>query len=133
MKQRHALNYYRRNVVLVGDAAHTIHPLAGQGLNLGLMDTAVLTEEILRANRRQDNIAGDHILARYQRRRKGDNTTMLKAMAGFQHLFSANDLTVRWLRNSGLKTINNFPILKELIIRQALGISGNLPALVKAH
>ncbi|MDP0562603.1 MAG: FAD-dependent oxidoreductase [Candidatus Endonucleobacter sp. (ex Gigantidas childressi)] len=133
LKQRHALNYYRKNVVLVGDAAHTIHPLAGQGLNLGLMDVAVLTEEILRAHRRQDDIAGYHILARYQRRRKGHNITMIKAMAGFQHLFAANNLTVRWLRNSGLKAINNFPFLKELIIRQAIGISNNSPELVKTR
>ncbi|WP_263080738.1 FAD-dependent monooxygenase [Endozoicomonas sp. Mp262] len=129
--QRHAQQYYQNPVVLAGDAAHTIHPLAGQGVNLGLMDVAVLTEELLRAKRRQDDIAGSHILGRYQRRRKGHNMTMMGAMSGFQNLFATDDIAVRWLRNTGLKAFNKLPLIKDLLIRQAIGTYGELPELVK--
>ncbi len=129
--QRHAQQYYRKNVVLVGDAAHTIHPLAGQGVNLGLMDVAVLAEELHRALRRDDDIAGSHILDRYQRRRKGHNLLMMGAMTGFQNLFAADDIGIRWLRNTGLKAFNKLPLIKEVITRQALGTYGDLPELVE--
>ncbi len=132
LRQRHANAYYRNNIVLVGDAAHTIHPLAGQGVNLGLMDVAVLTEELIKAVERGDNFAGQHILAHYQRRRKGHNLAMIMAMKGFQNLFAADHLAIRWLRNTGLKAVNKLPLLKELIVRQALGTSGVLPLLAQA-
>ncbi len=131
LRQRHANAYYRNNIVLVGDAAHTIHPLAGQGVNLGLMDVAVLADELMRAVERDDNFAGQHIMARYQRRRKGHNLAMIVAMKSFQNLFAADDLAIRWLRNTGLKTVNKLPLLKELIVRQALGTWGMLPLLVQ--
>ena len=131
LRERHAQKYYRNNVVLIGDAAHSIHPLAGQGMNLGLMDVAVLVEELKRAVKRSDNIAGSHILNRYQRRREGHNLTMMLAMRGFQKMFSSNNIAVRWLRNTGLKTVNQIPMLKEAIISQAMGITGDLPKLVR--
>lgn len=122
LRQRHARQYHRNRVVLVGDAAHTIHPLAGQGVNLGLQDAEVLAEELLRSVERGDDFAAEHILNRYERRRRGSNLTMMKAMEGLQNLFAANDLGIRWLRNTGLKLTNQMPWAKELLIRQAMGL-----------
>ncbi|WP_067516269.1 FAD-dependent oxidoreductase [Endozoicomonas ascidiicola] len=122
LRQRHARQYHRQGVVLVGDAAHTIHPLAGQGVNLGLMDAMVLAEEITRAVHREDDWFAAHILDRYQRRRKAPNTSMMAAMSGFQNLFGSDDIGVRWLRNTGLKVTNRLPVLKSLLIQQANGL-----------
>lgn len=122
LKHRHAKQYFREGVVLVGDAAHTIHPLAGQGVNLGLQDVEVLSSELIRANERGDDITGKHILCRYQRRRKGANLTMMAAMEGFQQLFNADDIAIRWLRNTGLSMTNRLPLMKECMIKRAMGI-----------
>lgn len=131
LRQRHARQYHRQGVVLVGDAAHTIHPLAGQGVNLGLMDVAVLTEELVRALSRGDNFSAPHILDRYQRRRRVHNTSVMTAMTGFQNLFGSNDLGIRWARNTGLKLTNQIPLIKEMIIQQAAGISGDIPGFMR--
>ena len=123
LQQRHAHQYHREGVVLVGDAAHTIHPLAGQGVNLGFQDAVVLAEEVLRAHERGDNIAAIHVLNRYQRRRKGANLAMILAMKGLQNLFAQDQLPVRWLRNTGLKLTNQLPFVKQLLARQAMGLN----------
>ncbi|MDD7805818.1 MAG: FAD-dependent oxidoreductase [Endozoicomonas sp. (ex Botrylloides leachii)] len=130
LRQRHALHYYRNNVVLVGDAAHTIHPLAGQGANLGFMDVAILTEELKRAIHRHDDIGASHILSRYQRRRKGHNLLMMEAMRGFQNLFAADNIRIRWLRNSGMRAVNQLPLIKQSLVRKAMGITGDIPELM---
>lgn len=122
LRHRHAKQYHRNGVVLVGDAAHTIHPLAGQGVNLGLQDVQALSEELLRAHHRNDEIAGDHILSRYQRRRRGANITMMAVMDGFQHLFNANDIAVRWLRNTGLNITNHSGLVKTQLVKRAMGL-----------
>ena len=131
LRQRYVRQYHRQGVAVVGDAAHTIHPLAGQGANLGLMDIAVLAEELLRAFRRGDNLAGQHILDRYQRRRMGNNRIMQAAMAGFQNIFDTPDPGIRWLRNTGLKITDRQPLLKSLFIQQAMGLKDDLPELVR--
>ncbi|MGB1272111.1 MAG: FAD-dependent monooxygenase, partial [Endozoicomonas sp.] len=131
LRERHARQYHRQGVVLVGDAAHTIHPLAGQGVNLGFMDVAVLSEELIRACRRGDDFYGPHILDRYQRRRKPSNTAMMAAMAGFQNVFGADDIRIRWLRNAGLTIANRMPLIKSLFIHQAMGTQGDLPESVR--
>ena len=131
LRQRHARQYHRQGVVVVGDAAHTIHPLAGQGVNLGLMDVAVLAEELLRAYQRNDKFYDSHILDRYQRRRKSHNMVMMMAMKSFQNLFGSNDITVRWLRNTGLKVTQQLPPVKQLFVQLAMGTLGDLPALVR--
>lgn len=131
LRQRHARQYHRQGVVLVGDAAHTIHPLAGQGVNLGFMDVAVLTEELASAVRRGDDFSASYILDRYQRRRRGHNTLMMAAMAGFQNLFAAHDPGIRWIRNTGLKLTNQLPLIKELIVQQANGLSDDIPEFIR--
>jgi len=122
LRARHAESYYGPGAVLVGDAAHSIHPLAGQGVNLGLQDVRVLCDEIDRALKRGLEPADASVLARYQRRRRGDNAATLKAMSTFKSLFGAGDLHWRWLRNTGLSLVDASPLLKKRIILRAMAV-----------
>ena len=122
LRQRHAKDYVTDGLALVGDAAHTIHPLAGQGANLGYGDVRALLEELERA--RELGLAPDDtsVLARYQRRRKGENLAMMAAMEGFKQLFARDELPVRWLRNTGMRWLNQLAPLKNRIAAEAMGI-----------
>jgi 2-octaprenylphenol hydroxylase len=122
LRQRHAIDYIQAGVVLIGDAAHTIHPLAGQGVNLGFLDVQALFTEIERACERDLPLTEPSILRRYQRNRKSDNLGMMSVMEGFKALFAGNDLPVRWLRNEGMRRLNNISLLKSAIIKQAMGL-----------
>ncbi|MFK8047376.1 MAG: UbiH/UbiF/VisC/COQ6 family ubiquinone biosynthesis hydroxylase [Halioglobus sp.] len=122
LRQRHAVEYVRSGVALVGDAAHTIHPLAGQGVNLGLQDVAVLAQEVLTAHSNGQNCGQLETLKRYQRRRLGENLAMMAAMDGFKRLFAQRSLPVRWLRNAGMRSVGNFAPLKRQLMRHAMGI-----------
>lgn len=123
LRQRHAKDYIQPGLALIGDAAHTIHPLAGQGINLGFSDVQVLAEEILRARKRAVALSDESILQRYQRRRKGDNLAMMAAMEGFKRLFAEPRLPIRWLRNSGMRVFNQAAPLKHAVIRRAMGLN----------
>lgn len=123
LRARHANDYTQPNIALIGDAAHTIHPLAGQGINLGFLDAQALAGELLRAAQRGLGAAEPSALARYQRQRKGDNLATLAAMEGFKRLFGAHNLTARLLRNTGLKWIDRSAPLKRVLIRQAMGLN----------
>jgi len=123
LRQRHAIDYVCPGAALVGDAAHTIHPLAGQGINLGLADVAVLAEELTTAAQRGLAPGREEVLRRYQRRRKGDNLRMMAAMDGFKRLFGADALPLRWLRNTGLRGVAALPPLKRRLIREAMGVA----------
>lgn len=122
LRQRHAVDYIQPNLALLGDAAHTIHPLAGQGVNLGFLDVCAMRDEILRACGRQLPLADYSILKRYQRARKSHNLAMMGVMEGFKRLFGANQLPVRWLRNEGMRQLNRVPLLKNAVVRQAMGL-----------
>jgi 2-octaprenylphenol hydroxylase len=122
LRQRHAVDYVQDGVALVADAAHTIHPLAGQGINLGFADVAVLAEEILAGASRGANPGQIEVLQRYQRRRKGENLLMMTAMDGFKHLFEQDALPVRWLRNIGMRGIDGLLPLKQQLMRHAMGL-----------
>ena len=122
LRQRHAKNYVLPRVALIGDAAHTIHPLAGQGVNLGFSDVDALVDEIGRAITRGNDIGDTATLKRYQRRRKPHNLAAMAAMEGFKQLFSADQLGVRLLRNMGMSGLDRLAPLKNKIIKKAMGL-----------
>jgi len=127
----HAKAYTAPHLALVGDAAHTVHPLAGQGVNLGFLDAATLAEVLLDAAAKQKNIGMHGVLRRYERWRKGDNLAMVSITGGFRYLFS-NDLpVVSQLRNWGLDLTNAATPVKNFIMRRASGLEGDLPKLAK--
>ena len=131
LRQRHAKRYVANGLALIGDAAHTIHPLAGQGVNLGFLDAAVLAQVLTHAAQRGERVADLRVLGRYERRRMPHNLALMAAMEGFERLFQANPLPLRWLRNTGLKMVNQMPEAKALFVREALGLSGDLPELAR--
>ena len=123
LRQRHAVDYVQPGVALVADAAHTIHPLAGQGINLGLQDVSVLAEEIIEGLARGTDPGELALLRRYQRRRKGDNLLMMTAMDGFKRLFEQQSLSLRWLRNAGMRGVGQLPPVKQQLMRHAMGLN----------
>lgn len=121
LRQRHAKHYIKSGFALVGDAAHTIHPLAGQGVNLGFADSMVLAEELIKGANSGVSLGDTRILGRFERRRQGSNLAMMGLMEGFKRLFAADDVSLRWLRNTGLKLFDQSPFIKKELISQAMG------------
>lgn len=121
LRQCHAKKYVLANVALLGDAAHAIHPLAGQGVNLGLADVAALVAEIERAWLRDLPLTDFSLLRRYQRARMGENLAMMAAMETFKQLFGHQSLSALLLRNVGMAQMQRAAQLKKWIIRHALG------------
>ncbi|MDP2141587.1 MAG: FAD-dependent monooxygenase [Gammaproteobacteria bacterium] len=122
LRQRHAAGYVQNGIALIGDAAHTIHPLAGQGVNLGLLDASALAKEISQAHAVGRSFADQRTLRRYQRRRIGHNLGMMWMMEGFKQLFADQPLPLRWLRNAGMTALDRTAPLKNRIMRSAMGI-----------
>jgi 2-octaprenylphenol hydroxylase len=129
--RQHAERYVRPRVALVGDAAHTIHPLAGQGVNLGLLDAAALAEVLAGARRSREDIGDLAVLRRYERWRRGHNALTQAAMDGFRLLFGATTAPVAALRGLGLRLTDGALPVKRALMRQAMGLSGDLPALAR--
>lgn len=132
LRLQHARAYVKPGLALIGDAAHVVHPLAGQGVNLGLLDAATLAEVVLDALAAGQDFASFKTLRRYERRRKGDNLLMLGIMDGFKRLFGASLPPVGLLRNVGLNLTDAITPLKNLIARRAMGLAGDLPRLARA-
>ncbi|WP_334108232.1 UbiH/UbiF/VisC/COQ6 family ubiquinone biosynthesis hydroxylase [Methylobacillus sp.] len=131
LTRSHANEYARTGIVLIGDAAHTIHPLAGQGVNLGFQDAAVLSEVLLKAWQQGKTIGALPLLKQYERERKLANHLMQRAMDAFSYGFSNDIAPLRLLRNAGLKLANHQGPLKREVIRYALGLplSKTLPGI----
>ena len=122
LRQRHAKDYVQDNIALVGDAAHSIHPLAGQGVNLGLLDVQVLAKELIQGLLAGRNVADMTVLKCYQRKRVGHNLGMMWMMEGFKYLFAERPLPVRWFRNLGMRGVDNIPLVKNQLVRRAMGL-----------
>lgn len=129
LQRAHAKRYVDSRIALIGDAAHTVHPLAGQGVNLGLLDAAVLTEVLLDADGR--DIGSLQILRRYERWRKGDNLAMLVVTDGLKRLFGNSMAAVAQVRNLGLDVTDSARPVKNLFMRRAAGLEGDLPRLAR--
>jgi 2-octaprenylphenol hydroxylase len=127
LKMRHAKHYVGEGYALIGDAAHTIHPLAGQGVNLGLLDAAALTDVISVAWKKNRNFASHDTLRRYERWRKGDTLTMLRMVDALKYVFSSEKKALFYLRNAGLNMVDRLSFMKAVIANYALGKRANLP------
>ena len=123
LRQRHAIRYCKPGIVLIGDAAHSIHPLAGQGVNLGFQDVLALQESIEWGMNVGLMPGQSRVLQRFQRLRKPDNLRMMLLMEGFKLLFGSKLLPVRVIRNLGLSQANRMSPVKNRLIREAMGIS----------
>jgi 2-octaprenyl-6-methoxyphenol hydroxylase len=129
----HAERYIDHRLALIGDAAHAIHPIAGQGLNLGLRDIAALAEVLVDARRLGLDIGHGSVLERYQRWRRFDNVVLAAATDGLNRLFSNDLLPVRMARDLGLAAINRIAPAKRFFMRHAMGVLGELPRLVRGE
>ena len=128
----HADAYCRGRLALVGDAAHTIHPLAGQGANLGLLDAAALAQVLGDAVAADLDWSGLAVLRRYERWRRSENTVVLALTDGLNRLFGNDDGTAVALRRFGLSVVGRQPWLRRMLIERALGLAGDVPRIV-AH
>lgn len=127
-----ANSFIADRVALVGDAAHGMHPIAGQGLNAGFRDIAALAEVLARARARGEDIGTGPVLARYQQWRRFDTATLALATDTFNRLFSNDNPLLRGLRDLGLGAVNAMPGVRRGFIREAAGLTGDLPPLMQA-
>ena len=118
---------------VVGDAAHAMHPIAGQGLNMGLRDVAALAEVLIDARRLGLDVGDAAGLERYQRWRRFDNTLMLAATDALNRLFSTEFEPLRLARDVGLAVVDRLGPLKRVFMRQAMGLTGELPRLMRGE
>ena len=128
-----ANSFVADRVALIGDAAHGVHPIAGQGLNAGLRDVAALAETVTLAARRGEDIGSQLVLDRYQQWRRFDTATLALATDAFNRLFSNDNPLLRLGRDLGMGMVNALPGLRRAFIREAAGLTGDLPRLMKGQ
>ncbi len=131
LKKQQVENYVRPRIALVGDAAHTVHPLAGQGVNIGLLDAASLVDVIVTAIVQQRDIASVATLRRYERWRKADNAALLSGIDIIKNIFANNHKTMTQLRALGLNTLDRATWIKNIFTRHAVGNREGLPLLAR--
>ena len=127
LEQLHASTYCVKRIALIGDAAHTLHPLAGLGVNLGLLDAASLAETILHVIDRHRDIGGVSTLRRYERWRKGENTLALATIEGIHQFFQQSNPLAHQLRAAGMSFCQHNPFINRFFVHRATGLSGDLP------
>lgn len=129
LAKQQASHYVKSRIALVGDAAHTVHPLAGQGVNIGLLDAASLAEIVVEAVRKRRDFASLPQLRRYERWRKADNLPMLSGVDGLKKLFANERQSLQTIRGVGLMLTNKASWIKNIFIRHAVGNRSGLPQL----
>lgn len=133
LKRQHAQEYVKQGVALVGDAAHMINPLAGQGVNIGLLDAAALAEVLVDAHKRGKNIADVAVLKRYEAMRRNENLKMMTLMDLFYKSFSNDILPVKLIRNLGLGLAQRLTPVRNKLMKAAMGLEGRLPKLARGE
>ena len=133
LRLTHAKRYVARRLALAGDAAHAIHPLAGQGFNLGIRDAAVLAELVVDRARLGLDIGEGDVLTHYQRRRRFDSVVLIGVTDGLNRLFSNDNQGLRLVRDVGLAAVNEMPPVKRFFMRHAMGLAGDLPRLARGE
>jgi len=128
-----AEDYWAPRLALVGDAAHAMHPVAGQGMNMGLRDASALAERIVDAKRLGLDLGGSEVLERYAGWRRFDNLLMLAMTDGLVRLFSNEIAPLKLARDVGLAAVNRLPAAKRLFTRHAMGLEGDLPRMMKGE
>ncbi|MFT2090243.1 FAD-dependent oxidoreductase [Paraglaciecola sp. 2405UD69-4] len=131
LKMRYTRQWVKDRVVIIGDAAHTIHPLAGQGANLGILDAAALAEHILKLVADDKDFSLAKNLRPFERWRKTEAAKMVASMEGFKRLFAKEQPVKKILRGMGLSLAEHTPFAKDKIIRHAMGLSGELPIIAQ--
>jgi 2-octaprenylphenol hydroxylase len=127
----HAQDYVRQRLVLVGDAAHAVHPLAGLGVNLGFLDAAALVETLADAKAAGAELGDARFLRRYERWRKGENLAAMGLIDGINRLFANASPALSGLRRFGLGAVDRLPPVKHFFMRRALGTRGELPRMAR--
>jgi 2-octaprenylphenol hydroxylase len=131
LKMRYARQWVKPRIALIGDAAHTIHPLAGLGMNLGLLDAATLAQTLVEVKKNRADLGAVENLRGFERWRKAEAQTLIAAMEGLKRLFSGSNRVLKFIRSSGLMLADTVTPAKEQIIKQAMGLVGDLPDLAK--
>lgn len=132
LRMRYARQWVMPRIALVGDAAHTIHPLAGLGMNLGLLDAACLVEQIVGNHKLGKDIGELKQLRSYERQRKAEAQEYIAAMEGLKRLFSNDNSILKMGRNFGLSFVNGISPFKSMFVKRAMGLGGDLPTLMQA-